>query len=96
MALLLPVRALVVLAARVKTYLKTRAELNHFLGLDVLKAVDTGDTITNGQHAASLLELRLAGLVEDAVLKDAGHLRGGCKEKGKRGEGKDGGGGGIE
>ena len=72
-----------VVRSSASTNLEARAELNHFLGLHVLETVDTGDTITNGQNTASFLELRLAGLVEDALLKDAGNLSGGYKTKNK-------------
>eukprot|EP00049_Salpingoeca_infusionum_P017066 m.351668 g.351668 ORF g.351668 m.351668 type:complete len:555 (-) comp16305_c0_seq1:37-1701(-) len=53
---------------------KTAAELNHFLSLAVVEAVNTSDTITNGQHAASLLQLWLVGSVKNALLKDGGNL----------------------
>ena len=32
-------------------YLQSGGELNHLLGLDVLQAIDTGDTVTDAQHA---------------------------------------------
>ena len=58
------------------TYAETAGKLHHLLSLDVLEAVDTGDTVTNGQHAAGLLKLGLSRGLEDAFLQDAGDLCG--------------------
>jgi hypothetical protein len=52
------------------TYAQAGRELNHFLGLDVLETVNTGNTVTNGEHAAGLLQLGLGGGLEDALLED--------------------------
>jgi len=63
-------------------YTDARRELNHFLGLDVAQAIDTGDTVTDRQDAASLLDVDRGGGVQDAVLQDRRHLSGGrlvCK-----------------
>ena len=64
------------------SYTDARRELNHFLGLDVAQAIDTGDTVTDRQDAASLLDVDRGGGVQDAVLQDRRHLSGGrlvCK-----------------
>jgi len=52
----------------------TRGELNHFLGLNVLKTVDTGDTVSNGQDATGLLKVATCGSTGDAALEDGGNL----------------------
>src|SRR5262245_23998729 len=54
--------------------LQASAELNHLLSLDVLQAIHTGDTITNAQHTAGLLQVSLGCCTQDALLQDAGHL----------------------
>ena len=48
--------------------LQSGAELHHPLGLDVLEAIDTGDTVTNGQDTASLLEVDGGGSSQDSLL----------------------------
>jgi hypothetical protein len=57
-------------------YLDTAGELNHLLGLAVLQTVDTGNTISNGQDTAGLLDIDGGVEAVDAVLKDRGDLRG--------------------
>ena len=66
------------------THLQTRAELHHLLGLDVLEAVDAGDTVTDAQHAASLLQVGLRGRPEDALLEDGRDLGGGGRGRRRR------------
>ena len=54
--------------------LESRAELHHLLGLDVLKTIDTSDTISNGEHTASLLKVNGGGSAQDSLLEDGGDL----------------------
>lgn len=35
-----------------ENYLQSGGELNHLFGLDVLEAIDTGNTVTNAQDAS--------------------------------------------
>jgi hypothetical protein len=58
-------------------YLDTAGELNHLLGLAVLQSIDTGNTISNGQDTAGLLDIDGGVEAADAVLEDGGDLRGG-------------------
>jgi len=46
------------------TYADTRRELNHLLSLDVLEAIDTGDTVTDREDTTSLLNVGLKGVRE--------------------------------
>ena len=55
-------------------HLEARAELHHLLGLDVLKTIDTSDTISNGEHTASLLKVDGGGSAQDSLLEDGGDL----------------------
>ncbi len=57
------------------TYTKAAREFHHFLGLDVLESIDTGNTVSNGQDTTGLLELRESRGLEDALLEDGRHLR---------------------
>jgi hypothetical protein len=57
------------------THLKTAGEFNHLFGLAVLQTIDTGNTVTNGQDASSLLDIDITGGTEDALLEDGGDLR---------------------
>ena len=54
--------------------LESRAELNHLLGLDVLESINTGDTVSNGEHTASLLEIDSGGGAKHSLLEDGGDL----------------------
>ncbi|RUS30137.1 hypothetical protein BC938DRAFT_479808 [Jimgerdemannia flammicorona] len=40
-----------------KRTLNTAGEFHHLLGLDVLQTIDTGNTVTNGQHTTSFLDI---------------------------------------
>ena len=51
-------------------YLQAGAELDHLLGLDVLEAVDAGDTVTDAEDAARLLQVGLGRRTQDALLQD--------------------------
>ena len=54
--------------------LQAGAELHHLLGLDVLEAVDTGNTVSNGEHTAGLLQVDSGGGRENSLLQDGGDL----------------------
>merc|ERR1719410_2569249 len=54
--------------------LQAGAELHHLLGLDVLEAVDTGDTVSNGEHAAGLLQVDGGGGAQNPLLQDGRDL----------------------
>lgn len=41
------------------TNLKARGEFHHLLSLDVLQPIDTGNTVTDAQHAPSLFQISL-------------------------------------
>ena len=56
--------------------LQSGAELHHLLGLDVLEAIDTGDTVSNGEHTAGLLQVDSGGGGQDSLLQDGGNLSG--------------------
>jgi len=58
-----------------KTYADTAGELNHLLGLDVLEAVDTGNTVSHGEHTTGLVDIDLGNSTENLLLKDGGDLR---------------------
>ena len=60
-----------------KDYLDTAGELNHLLGLAVLQAIDTGNTVSDGQDTAGLLDVDGRVKAADAVLEDRGDLGGG-------------------
>ena len=40
-------------------YLETRGEFHHLLGLNVLEAINTSNTITDAEHTASLFQVLL-------------------------------------
>lgn len=42
--------------------------------MDVLQAVDTGNTVTDGKDTTSFIEAASGDLTEDALLDDAGHF----------------------
>ena len=56
--------------------LESGAELNHLFGLDVLEAIDTSDTVTNGQDAASLVQVGLGGRTQDTFFQNGGNFGG--------------------
>ena len=68
--------------------LEARAELNHLFGLDVLEAIDTSDTITNGQDTTGLIEVSLGSGAQDPLLQDGGHFCGGCASLNSAGGGQ--------
>jgi hypothetical protein len=70
--------------------LDTAGELNHLLGLAVLQTVDTGNTVSNGQDTAGLLDIDGGVEAADAVLEDGGDLRGGRLSGGIVAEGREG------
>src|SRR5439155_17117504 len=51
-------------------------EFDHFTGLDVVEAVDAGDTVTDGQHLSDFGNLSLLAEILDLVLEDRGNFRG--------------------
>src|SRR4029077_13854960 len=51
-------------------------ELDHLTGLDVIQPVDTGDTVTDGQHLSNFGDLGLLAKILDLVLEDRGNFRG--------------------
>merc|ERR1719430_2311447 len=64
-----------IVGLQVKSHpLQSGAELHHLLGLDVLEAIDTGDTVTNGQDTAGLLEVDGGSSSQDSLLQDGGNL----------------------
>jgi len=56
-------------------YADTAGELNHLLSLDVLEAVNTGNTVSNGQHATGLVDVDLSNSTENLLLEDGRDLR---------------------
>merc|ERR1719229_1972913 len=54
--------------------LQARAEFHHLLSLDVLQTIDTGNTVSNGEDTASLLQVGSGGGAQDPLLKDGGDL----------------------
>ena len=54
------------------THLKTTGEFHHLLSLDVLEAIDTSDTISNGQYTASFFQVGSCGMTQDALFQDGG------------------------
>merc|ERR1719220_1869092 len=53
---------------------QARAEFHHLLSLDVLQAIDTSHTVSNGEDTASLLQVGSRGGAQDPLLKDGGDL----------------------
>src|SRR6201996_1204690 len=51
-------------------------ELDHFTGLDVVEAVDAGNTVADGQHLSDFGNLSLLAEILDLVLQDRGNFRG--------------------
>merc|ERR1719384_119770 len=54
--------------------LQARAEFHHLLSLDVLQTIDTGNTVSDGEDTASLLQVGSGGSSEDPLLQDGGDL----------------------
>merc|ERR1719397_2396992 len=54
--------------------LQARAEFHHLLGLDVLQTIDTGNTVSNGEDTACLLQVGSGGGSKDPLLQDGGDL----------------------
>merc|ERR1712087_943158 len=54
--------------------LQSGAELHHLLGLDVLEAIDTGDTVSNGEDTACLLQVDSGGSRQNSLLQDGRDL----------------------
>lgn len=50
----------------IRTYLETGREFHHLVGLDVLQAINTSDTVTDGQHATGFFQV---GLKMKGILK---------------------------
>lgn len=55
--------------------LQSGGEFHHLIGLDVVQAIDTSDTVTNAQHAASFLKIGLGCNAQDSLLQNVGDLR---------------------
>src|SRR6185437_4584502 len=51
-------------------------ELHHLAGLDIVEAVDTGDTVTDRQHLSDFGNLCFLSKILDLVLEDRGNFRG--------------------
>src|SRR4029077_1103727 len=51
-------------------------ELDHLAGLDIVKTVDAGDAVTDGQHLPDFGDLGLLAKILDLVLEDRGNFRG--------------------
>merc|ERR1719209_2018863 len=49
--------------------LQARAEFHHLLSLDVLQTIDTGNTVSNGEDTASLLQVGSGGGAENPLLQ---------------------------
>ncbi len=49
-------------------------EFDHLAGLDIVETVHTGDTVTNGQHAANLCHLSFLTKILDLVFQDRRNL----------------------
>lgn len=55
-------------------YLKAAGEFNHFLCLDVLKAKNSSNPISDCQHTAGLFQLGFVSKTQDPLLQDGGNL----------------------
>jgi len=51
-------------------------KFDHFTGLNIVEAVDTGDTVTDRQHAADFRNLGFGAEIGDLVLDDLGNFCG--------------------
>lgn len=58
--------------------LDTGGEFDQFLGLDIAQAMDTGNTITNGQDTTSFSEASLFLYTTNSLLEDGGDFGRGC------------------
>ena len=52
--------------------LQSGAELHHLFGLDVLKTIDTSNTVSNGQDTSSFLKIDGGGGSKNSLLEDGG------------------------
>ena len=57
------------------SHLDARGEFHHLFCLNILQAIDTGNTVTDRQHSASLLNIDWGSRSQDAFLKDWRHFR---------------------
>lgn len=55
--------------------LQAGGEFHHLIGLDVVQAIDTSDTITNAQHTASFFQIGLGCNAQNSLLQNVGDLR---------------------
>ena len=51
-------------------------ELDHLAGLDVVEAVDAGNTVADGQHLSDLRNFGFFAEILDLILQDRGNFRG--------------------
>src|SRR5882757_2302889 len=51
-------------------------KLDHFAGLDIVEAVNTGDAVTDAEHFADFTDLRLGAEILDLALEDGGDFGG--------------------
>ncbi|MHC2794564.1 hypothetical protein ACVINZ_003576 [Mesorhizobium jarvisii] len=51
-------------------------EFDHLTGLDIVEAVDAGDTVTDGQHLSNFGDLGLLAEILDLVFQNCGNFRG--------------------
>merc|ERR1719391_1671251 len=54
--------------------LQARAEFHHLLSLDILQTIDTGNTVSNREDTASLLQVGSGGGSQDPLLQDGRDL----------------------
>src|SRR5205807_8273810 len=54
----------------------TAWEFDHLAGLDIVEAVDAGDTVTDGQNLADFGDLGLLAEILDLVFQNCGNFRG--------------------
>merc|ERR1712215_124809 len=54
--------------------LQSGAEFHHFLCLDILKAIDTSNTVSNGQDTASFFEVDSRSSSKNSLFQDRGDL----------------------
>ena len=54
--------------------LESGAELNHLFSLDVLEAIDTSDTVTNGQDTTGFVQVGLRGSTQNSLFQNGGNF----------------------
>ena len=59
-------------------HLESRGEFHHLFCLDVPEPVHSGNTVTDGQHTASLLQVSAGVCAQDLLFQDGGHLGSAC------------------